>query len=235
MDASALSILGFGFVLGLKHALDSDHLIAVSTIVSERRGFWNSSLVGAVWGLGHTASLIAVGLLVVAFHVAIPDRLATVMELAVAVMLVALGVKVLWKIARGGKFHVHVHQHDERLHVHPHLHEAPVRHEHAAAHDHAVRKPFVVGMVHGLAGSASLMLVVLATIPSRPLALLYIAIFGLGSVGGMLTMSTLIGLPFALAARHDRLNQFVRLGAGLLSVLFGLFYAWQVGSAAQLF
>jgi ABC-type nickel/cobalt efflux system permease component RcnA len=229
MDTGPLSILGFGFVLGLKHALDSDHLVAVSTIVSERRGFWSSSLVGALWGLGHTASLLAVGLAVVAFGLHIPDRAAQAMELGVAVMLVALGASVLWKLARGGRFHVHVHEHDDHVHIHPHLHTPAVAHEQPAAHDHAGKKPFLVGMVHGLAGSASLMLVVLATISSRPLALLYIAVFGVGSVGGMLTMSTVIGLPFALAARHERVNHIVRLSAGLLSVAFGLFYAWQVG------
>ena len=234
MDASALSILGLGFVLGLRHALDSDHLVAVSTIVSERKGFWSSSLVGGLWGLGHTAALVIVGLLVVAFHVTIPDRIAALLELGVALMLIALGANVLWKVARGGMFHVHTHRHDAHVHVHPHLHEAKAAHEHDP-HDHVGRKPFFVGMVHGLAGSASLMLVVLATIPDRALALVYIAVFGVGSVGGMLAMSTLIGLPFVLASRHDRLNHVIRLSAGLLSILFGLFYAWEVGTAGSLF
>jgi high-affinity nickel permease len=232
MDTSALSILGFGFVLGLKHALDSDHLIAVSTIVSERKGLWNSSLVGALWGLGHTASLLLVGLAVVAFHVEIPERVAQGMEFCVALMLIILGVNVLWKIARGGRFHLHVHKHDAHIHVHPHIHGAAELAVHSTADHHGVRagkKPFLVGMVHGLAGSAALMLVVLATISSRSLALLYIGIFGVGSVGGMILMSTLIGLPFSLAARHERLSHLVQLSAGLLSVSFGLFYVWQIG------
>ena len=108
---------------------------------------------------------------------------------------------------------------------------------HAPDNHHVTRvgkMPFFVGMVHGMAGSAALMLVVLATIPSRPLALLYIGIFGLGSVSGMLLMSTLIGLPFALTAKHDRLSHLVRLSAGVLSVSFGLFYAWQVGFSGGL-
>jgi hypothetical protein len=237
MDTSALSILGFGFVLGLKHALDADHLIAVSTIVSERKGVWRSSLVGALWGLGHTASLLVVGLAVIAFHFHIPEGFARTMEFGVALMLIILGGNVLWKIARGGKFHVHVHTHDAHIHLHPHIHEAAELATHAAADHHAHRvgkKPFFVGMVHGIAGSAALMLVVLATITSRPLALLYIGIFGLGSVGGMFLMSSLIGLPFALAARHDRLSHRVRLCAGVLSVTFGLYYAWQIGVAGGL-
>ncbi len=238
MDTSVLSILGFGFVLGLKHALDSDHLIAVSTIVSERKSFWSSSIVGALWGLGHTSSLLLIGLAVIAFHVHIPDRLAQGMEFSVALMLVILGANVLWKIARGGKFHVHVHRHDEHLHIHPHIHEAAKLPVHAAENHHAThvgKKPFLVGMVHGMAGSAALMLVVLATIPSRTLALLYIGIFGVGSVGGMFLMSTLIGLPFALTARHERLSHLVRLAAGALSVSFGLFSAWQIGIVHGLF
>ena len=234
MDNSAITILGFGFALGLRHALDSDHLIAVSTIVSERRGFWSSSLVGMMWGFGHTASLLIVGLAVVAFNFQIPEALAQGMEFSVALMLIILGANVLWKIVRGGTFHLHAHKHDDHLHVHPHVHSVEAGVERELEHHHPSRvgkKPFFVGMVHGMAGSAALMLIVLATIPSRSLALFYIGIFGLGSVGGMLLMSTLVGLPFVLTAQHDRLNGVVRVSAGILSVCFGLFYAWQIGVA----
>jgi ABC-type nickel/cobalt efflux system permease component RcnA len=238
VNAGALSILGFGFILGLKHALDSDHLIAVSTIVSERKGFWSSSVVGALWGLGHTASLLIVGLVVIAFNFQIPDKIAQAMEFSVALMLIVLGANVLWKILRGGKFHVHTHTHDHHLHIHPHIHEASKKHDEDTVHHHSTKvgkKPFFVGMVHGMAGSAALMLVVLATIPSRALALLYIAIFGIGSVGGMFLMSALIGLPFALTSRHERINAIVRTSAGILSLCFGLFYAYQIGIAEGLF
>jgi len=238
--------------LGLKHALDADHLVAVSTIVSERKGFWSSSLVGALWGLGHTASLLAVGLLVIAFHLQIPQKAALGVEFAVAVMLVALGGSVLWKIFRGATFHIHAHQHSGRLHVHPHLHK-PAEHqadEHTAPldyarglrqglrHHHLVpigKKPFFVGMVHGMAGSAALMLLVLAAIPSRMLGLLYIGIFGLGSVGGMFLMSALLGLPFSFTAKYERLNAVVRTTAGVISVGFGLFLAYRIGFMEGLF
>jgi len=240
VDVSAFSILGFGFVLGLKHALDADHLIAVSTIVSERKGFWSSSIVGALWGLGHTAALLIVGLLVIAFHLTIPGKIAQGMEFAVAMMLVLLGANVLLKVLRGATFHVHAHEHHRHLHVHPHLHEPHLHHQESKNphHDHASavgKKPFFVGMVHGMAGSAALMLLVLATISSRPLALLYIGIFGIGSVGGMFLMSTLIGLPFSFTARHERLNAIVRTASGILSVVFGLFLAWQIGIVGGLF
>jgi ABC-type nickel/cobalt efflux system permease component RcnA len=238
MDTSIISILGFGFVLGLKHALDSDHLVAVSTIVSERKGFWSSSLIGILWGLGHTASLLVVGLAVVAFNFQIPEKAAQAMEFGVAMMLIILGVNVLWKIFRGGIFHMHVHTHDEHLHIHPHIHERRGEHAHGSGNHHHVKvgkKPFFVGMVHGMAGSAALMLIVLAAIPSRVLGLAYIGIFGIGSVGGMLLMSTLIGLPFSLASKHDRLNNFIRGTAGVISVCFGILYAWQIGVVDGLF
>jgi ABC-type nickel/cobalt efflux system permease component RcnA len=223
-----ISILGLGFVLGLKHATDADHLIAVSTIVSERKGIWSSSIVGLLWGLGHSASLFVVALAVVAFEIRVPENVAVWMELAVAAMLVILGANVLWKVRQGATLHAHEHRHNEKRHVHVHMH-APGK---ETVHDHAPRvgkRPFFVGMLHGMAGSAALMLVVLATISSRPLALLYIALFGAGSIGGMIVMSALIGLPFAFTARHQRLSTTIRASAGALSVCFGLFYAWDIG------
>jgi high-affinity nickel permease len=227
-DPEVISILGLGFVLGLKHATDADHLIAVSTIVSERKGFWNSSIVGILWGLGHSASLLIVALAVVSFNVRLPDTIAIWMELAVAAMLVVLGANVLWKLGGGATLHAHEHFHDEKRHIHLHIHSPGKE----TVHDHVSpvgKKPFFVGMVHGLAGSAALMLVALATISSRALALLYIAIFGIGSIGGMFIMSALIGLPFAFASQHERLNTIIRASAGALSVCFGLFYAWDIG------
>lgn len=236
-DTGAISILGLGFILGLKHALDADHLVAVSTIVSERKGFWNSSIIGALWGLGHTASLLAVGLLVIAFNFQIPPKIALRMEFAVAIMLIALGANVLWKIYRGATFHIHTHSHEGHLHIHPHFHK-PVEHKEHITHHHSVpigKKPFFVGMIHGMAGSAALMLLVLAAISSRPLALAYIGIFGLGSVGGMFLMSALIGLPFSFTSKYERANKIIRTTAGVVSVCFGLFLAYQIGFAEGLF
>jgi ABC-type nickel/cobalt efflux system permease component RcnA len=234
LRTGSLSVLGLGFVLGLKHALDADHLVAVSTIVSERKGLVSASLVGALWGLGHTASLLIVGLLVILFRVQIPDRVAMGMEFAVAIMLVILGANLLRKLRKGATLHLHTHTHHHHLHIHPHLHEpaAAHGHPHGAAGHHAVktsRKPFLIGMVHGMAGSAALMLVVLAAISSRMVALLYIAIFGLGSVGGMFLMSALISVPFAITAKHDGINKIIQTTAGVVSVGFGLFLVWQIG------
>ena len=237
VNVSSFSILGLGFILGLKHALDADHLVAVSTIVSERKGFWSSSIVGALWGLGHTASLLIVGLVVIAFHFQIPDKIAMGMEFCVALMLVILGANVLWKVKKGATFHLHTHEHHHHLHIHPHLHEPVQSHTPLSHHQPSKvgKKPFFIGMVHGMAGSAALMLVVLATISSRVLALVYIGIFGFGSVGGMFLMSALIGLPFSITSKHEKLNRIIRTSAGVISLCFGLFYAWQIGIADRLF
>ncbi len=236
IKTTTFSVLALGFALGIKHALDADHLVAVSTIVSERKGLRGSSLVGAVWGLGHTASLLAVGLAVIALHAQIPERVAQAMEFGVAVMLVGLGLNLLRKLLSGATFHAHPHRHGGCWHLHPHLHEARGHGGPDAPSDshHALRvgkRPFLIGMVHGLAGSAALMLLVLATIPSRALGFAYIGVFGLGSVGGMLVMSTLIGLPFAVTAhRFERLNAAVQALAGGFSVGLGLWLMWQIGT-----
>jgi len=235
MPDSPLAVLALGFVLGLRHALDVDHVAAVSTIVSARRSVWASSLVGAVWGLGHTTALLALGVVVVALQTGIPPAVAQALELAVAAMLVGLGARLLWTLRQGGRLHLHGHVHDGRFHVHPHVHG---RGAHAAGTDHHAhpgRQPFVVGLVHGLAGTAGLMLAVVATIPSRPLALLYVAVFGCGSIGGMMAMSALLGLPFALAAgRLRRVDGVLAAWAAVASVAVGLALAWRLGVEAGL-
>jgi sulfite exporter TauE/SafE len=229
MPASPLALLAFGFLLGLRHALDVDHLAAVSTIVSARRGVWTSSLVGALWGLGHTAALLVVGLAVVALHAEIPPSVAHGLELGVAAMLVALGLNLLRTLRRGGRLHLHAHHHGGRLHVHPHVHRPGTAHDHPGPGP----RPFLVGLVHGLAGSAALMLAVAATIPSPALAMAYVTVFGCGSIGGMMAMSALVGVPLSLAAeRFAPAEGVVRACAALASVAVGLGLAWRIGVEA---
>jgi hypothetical protein len=230
MSTSPLAVLGLGFVLGLRHALDVDHLAAVSTIVSQRRGLWRSSLVGALWGLGHTASLLAVAVAVVALHAEIPPVVGALFELGVAGMLVVLGLNLLRTVVRGGQVHLHLHEHGGRRHVHPHVHApATPHHEHGPPR----RRPFFVGLVHGLAGSAGLMLAVVATIPSPALALVYVAIFGVGSIGGMAVMSTVFAIPSVVASeRFAGADRWLRLGAALASVSVGVQLAWEIGRTA---
>ena len=155
-----LGVLGLGFVLGLKHALDPDHMVAVSTIVNESKSIRRSSLVGTFWGLGHTTSLLSAGIVVIALKVQISERIALWMEFAVALMLILLGVRAMLKPLRGWKLHIHRHTHDGSTHSHGHVHR-PGEDKHQ--HRHQIRsgaRPFLVGMVHGMAGSAALMILV---------------------------------------------------------------------------
>ena len=231
MDTSLLGAFGLGLLLGIQHALDPDHLIAVSTIVSEHKSFKWASLIGAFWGLGHTTTLFIVGLLVIGLRLTIPPHIAGGLELLVAAMLIILGINVLRKAFGAERVHLHTHSHNPETHTHFHAHENP-KQDHAHPHPfQAMRRPFIVGMVHGLAGSAALMLLVLSTIESPFAALAYIVIFGLGSVGGMLLLSGIISLPFVLTAqRFTAVNRSIRVGAGLASVLFGILLAWEISA-----
>ncbi len=219
--------------------------MAVSTIVSEQKSAARASWAGVLWGLGHTASLLVAGLALVFLKLQIPAWLGTWLELAVAAMLVLLGVNVLRK-AFPLEVACHAHQDESGGHapmeVHPGAADEPRPHQRTRRagavdepHPHlrpVGLRPFLVGIVHGMAGSASLMLLVLATISSPWVALGYVGIFGVGSIGGMLSLSWLISLPFVLsAARFERFNLRVRIATGLFSCLFGLYLAWHIVAA----
>ncbi|MSP38664.1 MAG: urease accessory protein UreH [Deltaproteobacteria bacterium] len=235
MEPTLFAAFGLGLVLGIQHALDPDHLIAVSTIVSEQKNFKWASLIGAFWGLGHTTTLFLVGLVVIGLRVTIPPRLGSSLELLVALMLVILGVNVLRKTFGAERVHLHTHSHNPETHTHFHVHENPQQ-DHGHLHQFkAMRRPFIVGMVHGLAGSAALMLLVLSTIESPLGGLLYIVIFGLGSVGGMLLLSGIISLPFILTAqRFTVMNRWIRICAGIASIVFGIFLVWEISTGLGL-
>ena len=236
MNGSLLGTLALGFVLGLKHALDADHLVAVSTIVGRERSVWKSSLVGAVWGMGHTASLFAAAIGVILLRLTISPRTAATMEFGVGLMLIVLGLDLLRRVLRGEiAIHAHDHAHDGGEHTHFHVH-APGLPAADGGHHGVGKRPFFVGLVHGLAGSAALMLFVLTTITSPWLGVLYVLIFGAGTIGGMLVMSTILGLPFALANRvfHGVTGK-IQFAAGVGSLGFGVFYAWHVAVAEGIF
>jgi len=230
-DGMLITALAVGFVLGLRHALDPDHIVAVSTIVSECKSLRRSSLVGTFWGLGHTFSLLVVGLGVIALKLNLTERLAAWMEFAVAVMLVGLGVKGVATALRGWKLHAHKHQHGGPPHLHLHVHKPGEAEDHQHRHILGLgTKPFLVGMVHGLAGSAALMILVVATIPSAIAGLIYIAVFGVGSVGGMLLMSSVISLPFLLTGgRLSVVGRVLQMLVGMFSVGFGIYLMSQYG------
>ena len=223
--------LGLGFVLGLRHALDPDHIAAVSTIVSEHKTMAKSALVGAFWGMGHTASLLIAALAVIALRLEITGAAAQWMEFAVAVMLVLLGGRAMRRSLAGLNMHVHTHTHDGSEQVHIHFHYPGEKHKHEHQHWHLFgvgAPPFLIGMVHGLAGSAGLMILVLSTIHTAGAALIYVAAFGLGSLGGMIVMSSLISMPFVWTPRRfTLLIKGLQFTVGLASLAFGLTLAWQ--------
>ncbi len=234
---SIASILLLGMVLGLKHAVEADHLAAVTTMVAQRSSLFASALVGGLWGIGHTISLLLAGVVVILLHVRISEKTALGLEMGVAFMLIAMGINAVVKLKRGGQIHLHPHRHGALAHAHLHLHDGLPEAEPRTHHGLRLSpRPMLVGMVHGLAGSAALMLLVLTTIPSPLVGFAYIAVFGIGTIAGMMFMSALVGLPVHLTAdRFARANFAVRGAAGLFSLCFGLFMVYQIGFVDGLF
>lgn len=224
-----LTALLLGLLLGIKHALDVDHVVAVTTIVSRSKSIRRSSMVGVAWGVGHSLTLFAVGFVVLVFKLAVPDRLALSMEFAVGVMLVVLGGPLLWRWIKS-RPHVHVHEHEAQRHLHVHSHEGSFSHNHAH-----LRRSLLVGMVHGMAGSAALTVLALETMSSVIEGLAFLVIFGAGSIAGMLVFSGIIGMPFRFTRSSWSAGQMVQGAAGFLSVIFGILVMWQTAFVNGLF
>lgn len=254
---SLLAITAIGFVLGMRHATDPDHVIAVTTIVARQRSLGSAALVGAFWGVGHTLTILAVGSAIIVFNVVIPPRVGLTMELAVGIMLVLLGISNLTGITRaiterftpalaGG--HSHPHQHGDYVHTHAHGH-APGHHGHAEDATPQARldrrfgrlgayqaiRPLVVGLVHGLAGSAAVALLVLAAIHKTVWAVAYLLVFGVGTIAGMMLITAAIAVPYAYSTRFSRLNAGLAAASGVVSLCFGLFIAYHIGFGDGLF
>ena len=229
MISSLATTLTLGLLVGVKHALEADHVVAISTIVSRERRPWRAAVLGASWGMGHSTTLLAVGVLVLVFKVAIPAHLVLAFEFLVGAMLVGLGGHILWDFWRK-RVHAHTHASGE---THVHLHRHAGDHEHR--HDTAGRKSFLVGMVHGLAGGGALMLLVLGTLDGVLEGLAYIAAFGVASVLAMAVASTVIGLPFTVRSfGRRRLSGSLRLLAGAVGLGLGLLVMIETGIAAVL-
>jgi high-affinity nickel permease len=223
---SFLSILAVGFFLGMRHATDPDHVIAVTTIVTNQRNSLRAALIGAFWGVGHTVTIFVVGAGIVLFNLVIPVWVGLSMELSVAVMLIVLGLMNVAGFLRsmpGGSIHPHdgeevihshPHSHGEYVHNHPHAHD-PGTHPHAPDHTplawldqvfgrivlYQYLRPFVVGVVHGLAGSAAVALLVLTTIRNVHWAVAYLLIFGVGTIAGMMLITMSIASTFTLVGK----------------------------------
>ena len=203
---TSLSILVIGFLLGLRHATDADHLAAVATLATRQNSLAQTMKQGVAWGIGHTLTLMLFGGVVLALGTAIPERMAQALELGVGLMLVVLGADVLRRLLRR-RIHFHLHSHDNGIaHVHAHSHSGEGAHK-VSPHRHAHReKPplraLAIGIMHGMAGSAALVLLSLGAVQSPALGLLYIALFGIGSIAGMALLSVAIAIPLRLSAGH---------------------------------
>lgn len=266
---SGLAILVIGFLLGMRHATDPDHVIAVSTIVSRERSVAKAGFIGILWGCGHTLTIAIVGTAIILFGVVIPPRAGLTMEFSVGLMLILLGLlnltgAITWLSEKFSPSHppvtgahAHIHEHGHRLHFHWHSHSSAADHHRGSltpprwfslreskgvrgpfAHlgiFHALR-PLLVGIVHGLAGSAAVALLVLSTIRQPRWALLYLLIFGFGTLVGMMLITVALSLPLSLVGhRFAWLNRGLVLGSGLVSFCFGVFVCYDVGFVNGLF
>jgi high-affinity nickel-transport protein len=260
------SLLFLGFFLGMRHATDADHIIAIATIVSRQQSLRGSAMIGAAWGVGHTLTILVVGSAIIIFGIVIPPRLGLAMEFAVGVMLILLGVVTLTGMgqvlrqaavpllgsARAGEGHSHAHggqpsrpHHAHGDYVHRHAHGHGTAHGHGEESTPVARldirfrglglyqwlRPLVVGIVHGLAGSAAVALLVLAAVREPAWAMAYLLLFGTGTVGGMMLITMALSAPFALTTRLPRLNWQLRTASGLVSFAFGLFLIYEIGFA----
>jgi sulfite exporter TauE/SafE len=225
-NETSLAVFGLGFALGIRHALEPDHLVAVSTIVSRHNSVARSSIVGAFWGVGHTTSLLVCGTIVLALRLSIPDGFVALAEKAVAVMLVLLGINALRRAIRSSRLHFHFHTHGGERHIHFHTHQVESHRIHDHRHVFEIGfRSFLIGMLHGLAGTGALMILVIAAAPSLLAGSIYILIFGLGSIAGMLILSGAISIPFVVSARFfHAFNSGLQFVTALLSIGLGLFW-----------
>jgi high-affinity nickel-transport protein len=219
---------GLGSLLGMRHALEPDHLAAVTTLVTQERSSYKAALLGACWGLGHTCALVVVGAVLVVLRAEMPARVADLFEFLVALMLIVLGVRAILQAMRQGAIGpVHTHRHGGRVHAHG----ASAPHVHIGTWTLA-RRPLIVGAVHGLAGSGALTALVLATLPTTAAQLTYVGLFGLGSTLGMAILSGLLGWPLARVGANHRVARGVSLAVGCLSTMLGI--AWGYPFVAKL-
>lgn len=250
---SFLSIIALGFFLGMRHATDPDHVIAVTTIISRQPNISRAALVGAFWGIGHTVTIFVVGTLIILFDLVIPPRIGLSMELSVGFMLIILGLMNVMSflgsmpkssshaVQTAEVVHSHFHIHGDFVHSHSHAHQ-PEAHPHrdeqtpVAWLDRVLGRiglyqhlrPLVIGIVHGLAGSAAVALLVLATIRDSRRAVAYLLVFGVGTIAGMMLITMSIASTFRLFGRSQLLFRRLGLASGTLSLCFGLVLAYQI-------
>jgi ABC-type nickel/cobalt efflux system permease component RcnA len=227
MVPNILLVLGVGGLLGFRHAFEPDHLAAVSTLASRQGSLWSAARLGLAWGVGHTVTVGAIVLVVVALGVRVPPALWPAAELVVAGLLVLLGGTVVWRYARG-RWHMHVHAHEANSHLHLHGHVQDTGHAHLHAGADA-RRSLGFGIAHGLAGSGAIAVLLVAAAPTAGLRMAYFAAFAAGTIVGMLVVSLTLGALVRLASqRGARWATLLHVGSALGSVVAGLALAWSV-------
>ncbi len=243
-----ISIIALGFFLGMRHATDPDHVIAVSTIVSRQRSVARASLIGAFWGFGHTLTIFLVGAGIILFNLVIPPRVGLSMELSVGLMLIILGLMNVLSFQRSMSALAQPVQTGEQIaHAHPQSHSNhghfTARAENAHAWDRTLGRirlyqyirPLLVGVVHGLAGSAAVALLVLATIRNPYWGVAYLLVFGVGTIAGMMLITMSLASTFHFMGRSHRFFRMLAVASGVLSLAFGLMVAYQIGFVDGLF
>lgn len=255
-----LTVLGVGFLLGIRHATDPDHVIAVTTIVSRQRSMKHAGLIGILWGIGHTITILFVGAAIILFNLVIPPRVGLSMELAVGLMLILLGVLNLtgvtqWVTTRWMPEHRHggmIHSHSQILGEEPRVIFQDAGSEPISSPDnkpgnmfrnslagfglYQILRPLLVGIVHGLAGSAAVALLVLTTIRNPRWGVVYLLVFGGGTIAGMMLITLIIGAPFAFSGeKFVPFHRGLAVASGVVSVAFGLFVTFQIGFVDGLF
>lgn len=220
---------GLGSLLGMRHALEPDHLAAVTTMVSRERSSMRAALLGAWWGIGHTLALLVVGAALVIVRAELPATISDTFELAVALMLIVLGIRSVQAAAlQAPDGPRHLHRHGLIVHSHP----AIPAHVHIGSWTFA-KRPLLVGAVHGLAGSGALTALVLATLPTTGARLMYVLLFGIGSTLGMAALSGLLGWPLARLGAHHRVTRTISVAVGCVSIVIGIMWGlplvWRLG------
>jgi high-affinity nickel permease len=231
-----LTWIFFGFLLGLQHALEADHIAAMASIAADKKGYRPIIRHGALWGLGHAVTLGAFGGAVYALKLTLDERLASGLEFAVGVMLVLLGARLIYVIVKA-RIHFHVHRHSaNEVHFHAHSHAGDVEDHAASAHAHAHahghwRRSVGVGMIHGLAGSAALVALAAASAPTVPLGLVFMVLFGVGSIAGMALFSAVIAVPLSLTGRSlTWASRGLQALAGVIAMGIGLHIMVETGA-----
>jgi len=227
------SLLSLGFLIGMRHALEADHLAAVASLASKTTSVQSAIKQGVVWGLGHTLTLFLFSSIIILSESIIPENLAMGLEFVVGVMLVVLGTDVIRKLVRE-KIHFHSHQHDNQIHFHAHKHVDKKQHNRAAhQHQHNTGFPLkalYVGLMHGMAGSAALIILTLQSVDSVMTGMLYILMFGIGSIIGMAALSVIISIPLRHSAKGlTSLHNGLQTVIGLVTIALGSMIIFDIG------